>query len=46
MTDPNRMEALLEAIQASKRQQQQEAVRRYRRNWWIKIFPVWAGVNL
>lgn len=44
--DPNRMEALLEAIQASKKQQQQEAIRRHRRNWWIKIFPIWGGVNL
>lgn len=44
--DPNRLDALLEAIQASKRQQQAEQLRRYRRNWWMTLFPIWKGVNV
>ena len=44
--DPNRLDALLEALQASKRQQQAEQLREYRRNWWMKLFPIWQGVNV
>lgn len=46
MNDEMRLEALLEAIQESKRQQQAEQLHRYRRNWWIRLFPIWGGVNL
>lgn len=43
--DNMRLEALLEALQASKRKEQEERVKQYRRNWWIKIFPIWGGVQ-
>ena len=46
MNDEMRLEALLEALQASKRQQQAEQLRRYRRNWWMTLFPIWKGVNV
>lgn len=35
----------MEALQASKREERQAREKQYRRNWWIKIFPIWGGVN-
>lgn len=46
MYDPNRLDALLEALQASKRQQQAQALHEYHRNWWVKLFPIWKGVTV